>query len=341
MKLRTIAMLVGLTLAGCGDDDDDGETATTSTSAGGTGGSTSTGMCCDTTSASSGDATATSTTSAAGGTSASSGTGGDACACAEPVALGTVTSDDIDEASGIAASRKHAGVYYVHNDSGDDPRFFAIDSTGALLATYELDGANAIDWEDMAAGPCQNLTGACLYFADFGDNNVRRDDYRIYRVAEPNTITAGTHTIAFETLPFTYPDGSHNAETLLVHPTTGELAIVQKTGGAANVYTLAAPAFGAQATFTAAGSVSLPGLLDLATGGDVRADGTVLVRTYQSLYRFAPGASIGATLQGVPCTLPVASEGQGEAVAWSSDGMTYVTLSEGENESLFASTCGQ
>lgn len=43
-------------------------------------------------------------------------------------------SDAISESSGLVASRTHDGVFWTHNDSGDAPRIFAIDRSGALLA---------------------------------------------------------------------------------------------------------------------------------------------------------------------------------------------------------------
>ena len=63
-------------------------------------------------------------------------------------AVGRVETDAITELSGLAASRTRDGVFYTHNDSGDGARFFAIDRTGALLATYTLEGVDANDIED-------------------------------------------------------------------------------------------------------------------------------------------------------------------------------------------------
>ena len=51
-------------------------------------------------------------------------------------------------ASGLAASHRHPGVLYTHNDSGDTPRFFAIDANANVLAEVRLDGANALDREE-------------------------------------------------------------------------------------------------------------------------------------------------------------------------------------------------
>src|SRR4029453_18052009 len=65
-----------------------------------------------------------------------------------------VTSTSVTEASGLANSGNNPGIYWTHNDSGDSARFFAVDgSTGGVAAAYELVGASAVDWEDMALGP--------------------------------------------------------------------------------------------------------------------------------------------------------------------------------------------
>ena len=54
-----------------------------------------------------------------------------------PRVLGRVTDPRLSEISGLAASRAHPGVLYVQNDSGEPhARFFAIDTTGAVLAEH-------------------------------------------------------------------------------------------------------------------------------------------------------------------------------------------------------------
>jgi len=67
--------------------------------------------------------------------------------------LGLIEYDPIDEASGIAASRKNEDVLWTHNDSGDTNRIFAFDTQGRHLGFYIIKGAGNRDWEDMAVGP--------------------------------------------------------------------------------------------------------------------------------------------------------------------------------------------
>lgn len=78
--------------------------------------------------------------------------------------MSIVPDIQINEASGLAASRLHPGVLYTHNDSGDRARIFALDSEdGRMLAQYQVLPADHHDWEDMAVGVCPSKAGSCIY----------------------------------------------------------------------------------------------------------------------------------------------------------------------------------
>lgn len=277
----------------------------------------------------------------AGGSGGAGGSAFDACKqCGPPSKKGVVESSELQEASGLAASFVHPGVYYVHNDSGDTPRFFAIDEAGHDLGTYEVGGAFAVDWEDAAAGPCS--VGRCVFFGDIGDNTEQRSSYTVYRVVEPQALEAGKHEVPGEALPFTYPDGSHNAETLLVHPMTGEVVIVTKvSSGPSAVYRFPMPLTpGVPVVLEKLGSVEPQGLIPRFTGGSIHPKGTgILLRTYTGLYHYALNGSLAAALAAKPCNVPVALEPQGEAVEWNAAGDGYVTLGEGAQASVNVVRC--
>lgn len=269
-----------------------------------------------------------------GGTGGSSGTGGaslDACkACGQPEAKGKLESAELLETSGLAASALHPGVFYAHNDSGDAPRFFAIDGSGKELGRYEVDGAFAVDWEDAASGPCP--AGRCVFFADIGDNLAKRSSATVYRVTEPAAIEAGVHHLPGEALTFSYPDGSHDAETLLVHPSTGEIFVVTKVVlGPSTLYRFPMPLTpGVPVVLEKVGTVEPPGGLARFTGGSIHPKGAgILLRAYTALYFFPTKGTVAETLAGEPCSVPVAVEKQGEAVEWTAAGDGWVTVSEG------------
>ncbi|MEO7330617.1 MAG: hypothetical protein ABI193_18730, partial [Minicystis sp.] len=200
------------------------------------------GPCCG--GARTGENSASSTSSASSTVSASSTSSATSfcAACQRPTSTGKLQNPEIRETSGIAAGALHPELFYVHNDSGDAARFFAIDEKGQDQGVFDLTGVVASDWEDVARGPCTvgPAAGSCLYFADTGDNKGKRAAYVIYRVPEPTAVGPGRHAVSAQALPFVYPDGSHNAETLLIHPKTGVITLVTKVkkkgGGTASLY---------------------------------------------------------------------------------------------------------
>jgi len=272
------------------------------------------------------------------GTSADSGVDGGACGCTSwgnPRANGPLGDPELLELSGMVASRSHPGVLYAHNDSGDVARFFALDPNGVALGRFLLAGAVARDWEDIALGPCD--AGSCVYLGDIGDNNFVRTDYAVYRVPEPALPEdGGTVSVAFERLAYEYPGGDkHNAESLLAHPVTGQLYIVTKeNSGPSQVYRFPEPidpngvnVLNYVATLTV--PTNSDGRL---TAADVSPCGNaVLLRMYNRLVelRLPEGErTFEAIFSAAPVQVPVASEPQGEAVAYAADGRSYFTSSE-------------
>ena len=145
-----------------------------------------------------------------------------------------------------------------------------------------------------------------------------------------------------ESFTFTYADGSHNAETLLVHPKTGVVTIVSKAGAGSVAYELPYPLTPTGMVASRIVDVPIGETLPLVTGGDVSADGTgILLRTYNGLYLFAlqGGVSVATALGSTPCSVRVATEKQGEAVAWLFSGKGWVTTSEGQTQGLHVVDC--
>jgi hypothetical protein len=263
---------------------------------------------------------------------------------AAAVRTGFVAHLSVQEASGVVNSRRNPEVLWVHNDSGGQAQIFALTRAGGALATYTVERATAVDWEDIAIGPGPQRGEPYLYIADIGDNGLSRSSIAVYRALEPNAPSAPSllpPTLALtgaEKFVLRYPDGAHNAETLLVDPVTGDLFIVEKaSNGDSQIFRAAAP-LSATATITLEsvgrlrfGTGALPGNVTT-TGGDISASGrAIAIRTYDHafLWRRAPGESVARALLGEPCALPLASEGQGEALGFASDEQGYFTLSEG------------
>ncbi|HTJ84498.1 MAG TPA: hypothetical protein VL400_22420 [Polyangiaceae bacterium] len=328
-RLACCVGLIALAAATAGCADSGSSAGQTSTAE--SGGSTSTSM-------------STSTSTGHGGAGAGGGAGGGACpSCSDPETPGTLANAAITEASGIVASKLHPGDFYVHNDSGDTARFFAIDGAGADLGAYDVTGATAIDWEDVTRGACADATKSCLFLADIGDNSLARTEYVVYRVEEPAALAPGTHAVTADALRFTYPDGAHNAEAISFDPNTGALVIITKNANVSRIYAISPP-FDATRTVTATllGTASVPDILPLVTASDISQDGSqILVRTYASVWRYprTNGEPIETALAKTPCLLSTPTESQGEAIAWKLDAAGFVTVSEGVAPELHAVSC--
>jgi hypothetical protein len=83
---------------------------------------------------------------------------------------GLLIDPQLDEISGLAASRRHRGVLWVHDDGGNPERLFAVDLRGQRLATFRLEDVPKTDWEDIAAFELDGR--AYLLVADVGDQQV-------------------------------------------------------------------------------------------------------------------------------------------------------------------------
>jgi hypothetical protein len=246
----------------------------------------------------------------------------------------------------VADSSQNADVLWVHNDSGDSARVFALRTDGTHLGEYALASATNRDWEDMAIGPGPTPAIDYLYLADTGDNAARdtgvgRASVVVYRVPEPSVSRDQTPVMqelgGVEALSFVYPDGPHDCEASFVDPDTLDLYLLTKENdGMSELYVARAPLTAdvmteltrvGMLTFGAGAAPGGP----FATAADLSPSGArLLVRTYSAVLLFerASGATVADALATMPVRLPTASEMQGEGIAWAADGRGYYTMSE-------------
>lgn len=249
----------------------------------------------------------------------------------KPSVTCVIKSRQIAESSGIAPSRAFPGQYYTHNDSGDTARFFRFRLDGKVEAEYSLTGVGATDWEDMAT--VQIGKKRYVYLADIGDNTANRQNVVVYRTEEP---TGRSGPIArYDRFIFTYPDGAHDAEALLVDPASGDITIVTKTGGAkATAYLASDPKPDKPMVLKSLGKVDF-GSSDVATwlvtGGSVSPDGKrVVLRTYFAAYEFDVAGKFNSWLASKARRVKIAAEKQGESICYSLSGNEFLTTSEGQ-----------
>lgn len=233
--------------------------------------------------------------------------------------------EGLQEASGLAVSRRSQGRLWAHNDSGK-PILFAVNASGTVTGRLQLTGIAVDDWEAIAVGPCAGNT--CVYVADIGDNNANRQRITVHRFPEPGSND--TSAAAKETFHATYPDGAHDAETLLVAP-DGTVFVVTK-GETAGVALYRFPRElrpGATHALERVGKPRDAGKVTeqrRVTDGSVSVDGRWVVLRSKARVWLYPLSEFLSGSWSVAREIDVTSLGepQGEGIAMSADGKIYL-----------------
>jgi len=245
-----------------------------------------------------------------------------------------VTDQLLNEISGIDASKIHRGLYYVHNDSGGKGEVYILNSKGKVVSILALAGTINRDWEDIAIGPDPASGVSHIYIGEIGDNDARYEQIYLYRIKEPKlkffrpkkpqTIVVN----AVESFRIAFEDGPHDCETLMIDPANGDVYLVSKREAKVGVYHIKAP--------LKTGSLNVAKRIlsldfTLAVGGDISPQrNKIIIKTYNIIYQWQikPGQSIAEALSQTPEILPYKVEPQGEAVCYSANGKSYLTISE-------------
>ncbi len=247
--------------------------------------------------------------------------------------LGDLADPAITESSGMAVSRRTRNLLWTHNDSGDATRLFAFDAKGRDVATVQVQGAGAYDWEDMSSARLRGKP--FLVVADVGDNGRIRADYTIYLMEEPSlpassrgtTVTAAVSRV----ITFTYEDGQQDCEAVGVDPESEAIYLVSKHRRAdTKVYRLAIPFGDETNTVVAQAMATLAGVQGV-TGFDLSADNHhAVVLTYDDAFEYTrrSGESWATAFEHTPRRLPMPWRAQGESICYGADGRTLYLTSE-------------
>ena len=255
--------------------------------------------------------------------------------------VGQLQRKDMDEISGIAASGVNPNLYYVHNDSGDTSRFFAIYPSGDVKSTIYFKGDpkeryGVHDCEDIAVGPGPGKGKSYVYMGDIGDNYSVRRYLTVYRMEEQTAwATDSLAHASAAPIHLKYPDGPKDAETLMIDPIEQLIYIVSKRQDTVSVYTT--PLLyktNDTVMLTMRCKVFFPGykIFKWITAGDISKDGQqVLIKSYTKVYYWQRqhNEPIWETVQRKPQILPYKQERQGEGIGFTPDGKGYYTCSEG------------
>lgn len=206
---------------------------------------------------------------------------------------------EIAESSGLVVDPGDPGTVWTVNDSGDAGRVFAVDATSGETVGVTTWSDDPTDVEGLApAGPGEAWVG------DIGDNLERRDAVQVARVP----VGREDQQVDVPVYELTYPDGAHDAETLLADPTTGRLYLATKSVLGGSLY--AAPEQLRTDGPNRLAKVA-EGVLPIATDGGFLPDGRhLVVRNYSAaaVYSFPAVERLGTF------ELPAQQQGEGLAV---------------------------
>ena len=228
------------------------------------------------------------------------------------------------EASGCAVPVNDPKTVWLHNDSGNAPMLFAFDLASGKLRSVPVTNATLVDWEDIAP-----LPGGGVVVGDIGDNEAKRESVQLYRITD---LTANPLIAVREDLH--YEDGPHNAEALVVDPTSSaaspEIFVITKDPtGHSSVYQAAGGVLKNVASVSILGEALI--FPNQITAADALPDGSgVILRTYQSAYVYRKLASqpFVSAFAAKPVRVSVPFLAQAEALCVLSDGRTAMTTTD-------------
>jgi hypothetical protein len=253
-----------------------------------------------------------------------------------PEYAGVFTDPDLDEVSGMAASRAQPGLFWAQDDSFSGEKLMLIQGDGTRVATVTVAGATNVDWEDLDSF---DLDGKhYLLIADTGDNGGIRKSLTLYIIEEPAHPRDGDRVSPAWRLDFRWPDGARDCEATAVDAARREVLLISKKRVPPELFTLplgrSTKELTAHPVGTLAGIVE-PSAEDLRrnpvygryrsqiSGADLSPNGRVLaVLNYRAVYFFVrkPGEEWAKVLRQTPQSLSLPWLPQAEAIAFSLDG---------------------
>ncbi|RIV40839.1 SMP-30/gluconolactonase/LRE family protein [Micromonospora radicis] len=248
----------------------------------------------------------------------------------------SVTDPRLRELSGLVVTRTGYIVINDSTDRDDRKQVFYLDKDCKVVRNVPYSGAGPFDTEDLAVSPDKKT----LWIADTGDNVTSRQ--RRERVAVWSMPVSGNQQPKLHRL--SYPDGKpRDAEALVIGDDNLPLIITKVTAGKAEIFTpdgelktgdtepvpmkkvgeVELPKTDTENPLSTFGRVAI-------TGAARSPDGSrVVLRTYADAFEYdvQNGDIVGALTTGTPRVTALADP-FGEAIAYSVDGKTFLTVSD-------------
>jgi hypothetical protein len=248
-----------------------------------------------------------------------------------PTTVCQIAADDTGavDITGLVATT--TGYVAVDGANQDWPLYVVHLDSGCHRTSLQSYPTAAIDPQDLAI----DATGT-LWIADSGDPPPSsRSHIALWKVPPTGPITI---------YRFTYPDGAHQAQAMVLDRDGRPIFVTQPASGSgpANLYepapgplrsgaTVAMSKVGSftpQATGTA-NKLSVLGNAIVTGGANSRDGSKVVLRTYSDAYEWkvTAGNVVAAITKSTPTITPLPNEDQGQSIAYTPDGKYFLTVS--------------
>ncbi|MFV1967686.1 MAG: SHD1 domain-containing protein [Pirellulaceae bacterium] len=241
-------------------------------------------------------------------------------------------NEQIDESSGLARSRREAGFFWTHNDSGSDARVYLIDDQGRDRGSFLVQDTLAYDFEDIFSYSEDGRH--FLVLCDVGNNGRAAPIQMLHIVDEPEFDRqhglVGEPTLDARTIYYSYEDDHRDCEAVGFDPTSKTILFVSKERETTcYVYALPMPEPNPNKAFSARKIATLH--LSSVTGMDVSSDGRrAVLSTYGHAYEFQrdPDEGWTDTFSRKPRRIVLPERVQGESISYGADEKTLYLTSE-------------
>jgi hypothetical protein len=226
------------------------------------------------------------------------------------------------ESSGIIPADT-AGNFWIHQDSGGDNQIYLVGSKGEYISSLEIPNSSNIDWEDIAKDDKGNL-----YVGDFGNNQQKRKNLRIYKV---NPLNQQVDTISFsykdqqEFPPTKKKNRNFDCEAFFWHQ--GQLHLFSKNRGKKLVKYYKLPDLQGKYEIEPVEEFFLNGMI---TAADISPDGnSMALLTYGKIYFFDLKPNQPVFANPYKC-IDFFRAGQAEALAFVNNNELIITNEQGK-----------
>lgn len=230
--------------------------------------------------------------------------------------------------TGLGVTKNGYVVIDGANTDWGQLRIVYLGSDCKRTALQSYSGSGALDPQDLSVD-----SNGVIWIADTGDstNPPSRSKIAIWKVTSQSSS---------KLYHFTYPDGPQNSAAMLLNGNGTPIFITKVSSGAAKLYVPTGPLSSSAVALKQAGTfqpqqTGTSNKFGLAgqnwvTGAAKSPDGKkVVIRTYSDAYEWdvTNGDVISAITKNKPRITPLPDDTQGEAITYTSDGSSFLTVS--------------